>query len=142
MRTITQHLQKPCILAVTADETPQQKYARLNKKKCLDCDKMVHRDSKRCRSCHGKHHASTATKNLVAFPGSSNPRYVNGRRMYHKLIDTSSCEVCTSRRYVEVHHIDGDRDNNEVDNLQALCRSCHFKLHHTNPKRDDKGRFA
>ena len=25
----------------------------------------------------------------------------------------------------EVHHVDGDRTNNEVDNLQLLCCNCH-----------------
>lgn len=30
---------------------------------------------------------------------------------------------------VVVHHIDGDRENNDMDNLTVLCRRCHRKVH-------------
>lgn len=30
---------------------------------------------------------------------------------------------------MHVHHIDEDRSNNELNNLQVLCRSCHYKGH-------------
>lgn len=33
------------------------------------------------------------------------------------------------RRKLELHHIDGDSSNNNVDNLATLCRSCHGKVH-------------
>lgn len=30
---------------------------------------------------------------------------------------------------MDIHHIDGDKSNNEIDNLQMLSRSDHLKLH-------------
>jgi len=30
---------------------------------------------------------------------------------------------------LECHHIDKDRTNNAEDNLQLLCRNCHFAIH-------------
>ena len=27
--------------------------------------------------------------------------------------------------YAEVHHKDNNRENNELDNLQVLCKPCH-----------------
>lgn len=42
---------------------------------------------------------------------------------------TGSCERCGSNRNVDVHHIDGNPQNNSLDNLQRLCRSCHIKAH-------------
>ncbi len=39
------------------------------------------------------------------------------------------CEVCGSTQNVDIHHKDGDWHNNALDNLIALCRSCHMKEH-------------
>lgn len=41
------------------------------------------------------------------------------------------CEVCNNKEWMnnpiplEVHHIDGNRINNELSNLQLLCGNCH-----------------
>lgn len=33
---------------------------------------------------------------------------------------------------LEVHHIDGDKTNNNENNLTVLCKSCHHKYGHIN----------
>jgi 5-methylcytosine-specific restriction endonuclease McrA len=38
------------------------------------------------------------------------------------------CMECASKQNIEVHHVDGDRNNNDPDNLVPLCRDCHTKL--------------
>ena len=41
------------------------------------------------------------------------------------------CECCKATEWMgqainlEIHHIDGDRSNNELDNLKLLCPNCH-----------------
>ena len=36
------------------------------------------------------------------------------------------CEVMNSDfRFFDVHHIDGDHDNNHLSNLELLCPNCH-----------------
>ena len=41
------------------------------------------------------------------------------------------CECCGNTEWLnkpitlEIHHIDGDNQNNEIDNLQLLCPNCH-----------------
>lgn len=41
------------------------------------------------------------------------------------------CEKCGKTEFmgeeipVELHHMDGDRNNNSLDNLQILCPNCH-----------------
>ena len=42
------------------------------------------------------------------------------------------CEECGSIKNIDVHHIDGDRNNNVPENLELLCRSCHVKKHINN----------
>ena len=46
------------------------------------------------------------------------------------------CTVCGSGKNVVVHHIDGDRDNNKLNNLTGLCQKCHGKVH---AKEDPEG---
>lgn len=40
-----------------------------------------------------------------------------------------NCEVCTSTRHLNVHHIDGNYQNISEQNLQILCRACHNLKH-------------
>lgn len=40
------------------------------------------------------------------------------------------CEVCSSERHIESHHIDSDKSNNSKSNLIDLCSSCHRQVHH------------
>jgi len=64
--------------------------------------------------------------------GEDHSRYVNGSGVYRaKAIDHygPSCSKCGSSEHVEVHHVDKDRGNNEIENLEVLCRKCHHKEH-------------
>jgi 5-methylcytosine-specific restriction endonuclease McrA len=38
----------------------------------------------------------------------------------------SYCEKCGGTERLEVDHIDGNRSNNELTNLQTLCNNCHI----------------
>lgn len=50
---------------------------------------------------------------------------------YYKGVDY--CEICGKKDCkLDVHHIDKNENNNNVSNLQVLCRGCHIKIH--NPK--------
>lgn len=47
------------------------------------------------------------------------------------------CKMCGAKENIRgfqmsVHHIDGDHDNNLIENLVWICESCHQYLH--NPK--------
>ena len=43
----------------------------------------------------------------------------------------NSCKLCgyTIEDALEVHHIDKNRDNNDLDNLVVLCCNCHTLVH-------------
>jgi 5-methylcytosine-specific restriction endonuclease McrA len=44
--------------------------------------------------------------------------------------DSYRCPDCESQSdYYEVHHVDGNHDNNSLNNLVALCYSCHVGRH-------------
>lgn len=44
------------------------------------------------------------------------------------------CEICGSTKSIDVHHRDGNHNNNAAENLMVVCRSCHMKIHRNNNK--------
>ena len=51
----------------------------------------------------------------------------NNQKTYKALL--IYCKDCESNEYLGVHHKDGDKTNNVVENFECLCFSCHKKLH-------------
>lgn len=41
----------------------------------------------------------------------------------------NSCKICLKEENLQVHHIDMNRENSEIENLMILCASCHRKIH-------------
>ena len=38
------------------------------------------------------------------------------------------CQRCGTEFATEVHHINGDNTDNDVENLEAICQRCHGRL--------------
>jgi hypothetical protein len=58
------------------------------------------------------------------------------------LSEIKQCQICSqSRDRYEIDHIDGDRTNNNISNLQKICVSCHKKKEYQSGrvKRGQKG---
>lgn len=80
--------------------------------------------------------------------GENNPRWNNGVSEYpnHYIFKKNriealkktkgKCEICGNRAVI-VHHIDGSKDNHNLENLIPLCRDCHKPLH----SNDDNGKL-
>jgi hypothetical protein len=60
--------------------------------------------------------------------------------------NVTKCQICGEEcDRLEVHHLDGDHGNNELDNLSLICPSCHKKEHYRNHNRNkigEKGLFS
>lgn len=41
----------------------------------------------------------------------------------------AKCSECGATENIEVHHVDGDRWNNRLENLIPLCYDCHQAVH-------------
>jgi 5-methylcytosine-specific restriction endonuclease McrA len=76
--------------------------------------------------------------------GEEHPNFRNGINAgYYRRIAFAAygrrCQRCGGERNINVHHIDENRQNPDVTNLEVLCRSCHNKAHHLGGK---NGRHA
>lgn len=64
--------------------------------------------------------------------GEKNHNYKNG---YNRFIQYSfyhrndKCQICNSDKKIQVHHIDGNRNNNSCTNWIPICPSCHGRIH-------------
>jgi hypothetical protein len=63
--------------------------------------------------------------------GEANGRYIHGRevRVYRTMIEKTHCSKCATTDDLCIHHRDGDHYNNEPDNLEVMCMSCHTSMH-------------
>ena len=46
------------------------------------------------------------------------------------------CTTCNKIEDLQIHHIDENPSNNELDNLELLCYRCHKKIHAAKLKRE------
>lgn len=52
------------------------------------------------------------------------------RNINNLILNKNQCEKCgTKEGQLDIHHKDFNENNNELDNLICLCRSCHTKIH-------------
>jgi hypothetical protein len=100
-----------------------------------------------------KNHADVSGKNnpMYGKRGALCPSYIDGRthfkgdRYRQKLLANTKkedlkCALCESTQNLQVHHKDGNHNNNDFLNLVWLCKSCHRNIAHEYI-RDEKGRF-
>jgi len=57
-----------------------------------------------------------------------------GKSFAERHIDANICEICGSIKSLDRHHIDGNQNNNSIENIMIVCRSCHMKLHRRGKK--------
>ena len=53
--------------------------------------------------------------------------HTTARKINELILRKEVCELCGSDTNLDIHHIDGNWQNNNLDNLMCLCRSCHTK---------------
>ena len=56
-------------------------------------------------------------------------------------LNQSGCQNCDSKSNLQIHHKDHDHSHNTLDNLEVLCASCHWKIHHPNKLKEKNKRI-
>jgi hypothetical protein len=107
---------------------------------CAYCGKKIWRmpkDFKRskrniffcCVACH----CSWENRNVRY--GVNAPNWISGETAYRDLMRRYNipykCARCgiSDKRVLVVHHKDGDRRHNKIENLERICCNCHAILH-------------
>ena len=114
-------------------------YSKIKKQKnifyCVNCGKQLYRsNSKIQKNKSGYFYCSKKCgneyKNKIR---EENGEWLNSSNYRKKafLVKEHKCCVCgwnEDERILEVHHIDEDRENNDINNLCILCPTCHRKI--------------
>ena len=110
---------------------------------CDTCGKKIWRTPKQTtKSKSGKFFCNKSCQTIWRnkhFSGPEHPLWKGGERnVYRKNLIKSGREIkCVrcgedDKRIMVVHHIDWNRDNNNLDNLTWLCFNCHWLVHKHN----------
>ena len=108
---------------------------------CFTCGRHIYKSPQGIkRSKSGNYFCSkkcqTVWRNKVVFIGENHPNWKHGESAYRRILSATNNEkVCTlcrisDERVIIVHHIDKNRNNNNITNLVWLCNNCHYLVHH------------
>lgn len=79
---------------------------------------ILKRDNYKCTRCGVKHRAYVLVDSSNNYTLIDKDEYIDYRQYGAK----------TYRIFLQVHHIDGNRNNNIDTNLISVCVNCHFAL--------------
>jgi DNA-directed RNA polymerase subunit RPC12/RpoP len=115
-------------------DSPRKKYMRkyylIHKEDFLENARKQYHTNPKCRERHLKNQRDRRLRMSVEAKREEHIRQKFGenavialRNAHHK------CIKCGKSYRLAVHHIDGDEENNALENLAVLCQYCHAKLH-------------
>lgn len=78
-------------------------------------------DQKQLRALYREERREMKASQHVPLPNGMRETLISERGL--------TCEICELELFEHVHHIDRDPTNNDYDNLQLVCISCHQQLH-------------
>lgn len=139
---------KPCFIK-TNEEKGHKNYcngecARLSKIKrnlyyCAFCNAELHRTpgdvaSSKSGNMFCNHSCAASFNNVFTKAGEKSSNWKDGLGSYAKLAYKAYKNHCAICKFdvmpaLQVHHIDENRKNKEIDNLIILCANCHTQVH-------------
>ena len=115
-----------------------------NYTECKECGCHIRKELKFCNSsCSAKYNnrvGKTGYKRMINENNGIHPNFnPNKEKGYREICFGKyepKCIICGWDKSVDVHHIDSNHNNNDVDNLVPLCQN-HHKLTIMNEYKDD-----
>lgn len=121
------------------------------KKYCVDCQKLLtNTHSLRCHACENSNrwsdskykqllskkisiaHGGSGKSNRASFYSEYGGKFDSSIREKVRFRDKYKCQLCgcsqlENGKQLDVHHIDYNKKNCDINNLIGLCHSCHAK---------------
>ena len=101
-------------------------------KQCLMCKKLIRSYKVYCSNKCRNHNSFGQKRMLLCFENKIYISSVRLKKLMFKFgVKQTKCECCNLELWnnkplsLALHHIDGDKLNNRLDNLQILCPNCH-----------------
>ena len=142
----------------SSSASAEQACVETGRKVCIKCEGTISAGkyknaiycSVRCRSAYVAYRHAVKTGRIKTpgvgsggnQEGELNSMYKNGIGTYSKGAFKHygrKCNRCPRKTLLLVHHIDENRNNNNLDNLEVLCKRCHQEHHCI---RDEKGKYT
>lgn len=115
---------------------------------CEYCGKKIDGSYGSGRFCSKSCQAKWSNEHPITLEDLENGTYKNAKNGTAKVraflirngYKENKCEQCGLTKWkglpitCELHHIDGDRQNNKLSNLQMLCPNCHSQTHNYGSK--------
>jgi len=111
-------------------------------KKCPNCDTLTKNNKFCCFDCFIIYSNTERRRKII----ENNKIFSKGDKRHLIDIRGHKCEICTVVDWLGkpilliLDHIDGDSDNNDLDNLRLLCSNCDATLPTYKAKNKNKGR--
>ena len=107
---------------------------------CANCNKKVYRAQRDLRRSKSKNFFCNKSclaiwKNKHILFGENHVNWKHGKNAYRNIMIRNRimqiCKGCglNDKRVLIVHHVDRNRNHNELRNLKWLCRNCHYLEH-------------
>jgi dUTP pyrophosphatase len=97
---------------------------------CEQCTKKFFRPRYEYKNRNSKHiFCSIECSNTYK---EKNAIHLSDRRKRRLIENSTGCEICGGGFLLEIHHKDGNNKNNKIENLQVLCKKCHYHTHGRN----------
>ncbi|MEK7477764.1 MAG: HNH endonuclease [Patescibacteria group bacterium] len=107
---------------------------------CFICNKEVYKSLEDLKNSKSKNYfcskKCSLRWNTSLHMGADSPNWRGGKSSYKNILSRDKiekvCILCGKDNYkiLSAHHIDQNRNNNDITNLTWLCQNCHFLVHH------------
>lgn len=140
---------KFCSSSCSAKYYGKLKSETIKKNKCLNCNKDIPLQRKFCsRDCLNSFYQKQREKEVYSNIKTKDGRVSKTVRKFLFKKYNNSCQLCgwstknefTGKVPLQIHHIDGNPENNNIENLQLLCPNCHSLTKSYSNKNYGKGR--
>ena len=120
--------------------------------RCIKCNNIISRRNKFCNNtCHSEYNKKIIFEKIENGSFSLENKYTESGWIKLYLINKygEKCMMCdwnkknllTTRIPIQLNHIDGNSDNNKLNNVELLCPNCHSLTPNYGSLNNGKGRL-